>query len=93
MNTLQFVRNFLEPNLLGVMFNGTLYICESLKYCIFMFVFNYFIKQSASLMTGDTIKKWTKFIRILTISSLVVYSMFGLQYLIIVTVDKAKGIT
>ena len=58
MNTLQFIRNFLQPNLLGFMFNGTLYICEGLKFCIFMFVFYYFLKQSASLLTGDTVKSW-----------------------------------
>lgn len=25
--SIQFIRNFLQPNLLGIMFNGTLYLC------------------------------------------------------------------
>lgn len=63
------------------MFIGSLYLCEGLKYLIFMFLFSYFIKQSVSLLTESVLQKWTILIRYMLIASSLLYLCYGIQYL------------
>lgn len=58
MDLVQFVRNFLEPSLLGKMFNGTLYLFNFFTSVMYVLIFWYYIKQSASLMSTETIRNW-----------------------------------
>jgi hypothetical protein len=62
-------------------FIGSLYLCEGLKYLIFMFLFSYFIKQSVSLLTENVLQKWTILIRYMLIASSILYVCYGIEYL------------
>lgn len=85
MNLLQFFRNFVQAWLYG-----SLYVCEGLKFCVFILVFWFYIKQSASLLTGGTIQKWSTGIKIMTLASLGCYTVYGVQYLVLFIV-KPNG--
>jgi hypothetical protein len=78
LNLIMFVRYLLVPTLLGVMFNGTLYICEGLKWMIYMLTFSFYIKQSASLLDRYEVQKWQRVIMGITFISLVAYSAYGI---------------
>lgn len=83
MNLLQFTRHFLVPKVLGIMYNGTLYICEGLKWAIFMLTFSFFIKVTASLLDASVTKKWTSYIKVLTMMTSLAYVVYGIQYFVI----------
>lgn len=84
MNFIQFIRYSINPSTLGdFVFNGSLYFCEALKYAIFMVIFYYFLKKAASLLPKETVKKWTRVIKIMTIVSSIVYIAFGIEYTIV----------
>lgn len=56
MNLIQFLRYFFNPELVGdFVFNGTLYLCEALKYIIYMLVFYYFLSKAATLLPKTTV--------------------------------------
>ena len=76
MYLLQFLRNFLQPDLLGLFFNGSLYLCEGLKFLIFVLVFHYFVKQSAALLEQKFAANWTKAIKIMLITTGVIYTLY-----------------
>lgn len=72
----------MQPELLtNYVFIGSLYLCEGLKYLIFMFLFSYFIKQSVSLLTENVLQKWTILIRYMLIASSILYVCYGIEYL------------
>jgi hypothetical protein len=84
MNLIQFIRYFITPEALGnVVFNGSLYFCEALKYAIFMLIFYYFLKKAASLLPQETVKKWTRVIKVMTVVSAFLYTGFGIEIIIV----------
>ena len=84
MNALQSLRNLFEPSFISyVAFNASLYICESLKYGIFMFIFHFFLKQAASLLSKETIQHWIKYLKYTNVLSIVIYCAFGIQYTVV----------
>lgn len=84
MNLIQFLRYFINPPVFGnFVFNGLLYLCEALKYVIFMLIFYYFLKKAASLFPKETVSKWTRVIKIMTGVSAVIYTGFALESIIV----------
>jgi len=84
MNFIQFLRYFVTPSSLGnFVFNGSLYFCEAIKYAIFMVIFYYFLRKAASLMPKETVRRWERIIKVLTISATFVFLTFGIEYLIV----------
>lgn len=65
------------------MFTGTLYLFNFSTCIMYILIFWYYIKQSASLMSGDTIRKWQMTIKIITTLASVFYLIYGIQYLIV----------
>ena len=84
MNFIQFLRYFINPPVFGnFVFNGLLYICEALKYGIYMLIFYYFLKKAASLFPKETVSKWTRIIKIMTVVSSIIYTVFALESIIV----------
>ncbi len=84
MNLIQFLRYFINPPVFGnFVFNGLLYLCEALKYAIYMLIFYYFLKKAASLFPKETVSKWTRIIKIMTGVSAIIYSGFALESIIV----------
>jgi len=84
MNFIQFLRYFINPQVFGnFVFNGLLYLCEALKYVIFMLIFYYFLKKAASLFPKETVSKWTRIIKIMTGVSAVIYTGFAIESIIV----------
>ena len=84
MNLIQFVRYFIQPEVLGnFVFNGSLYLCEALKYAVFMLIFYYFLKKAASLLSKEVVLRWTRMIWIITGVSTAVYLVFGIEFSVV----------
>jgi hypothetical protein len=74
------------PELLGIAYNGTLYLCEALKYIIFLCIFYYFLKQATTLLTPEWVRRWLRIIFILTALSGCMYVALGI-YFVVTTLD------
>ena len=81
---LQWVRNFFQPTLVSnFVYNGSLTLCQGLKYGIYMCTFWFFIKQSSSLIMAQTIKHFVRFLKYLTYGSLLAYSIYVVQWIVV----------
>ena len=91
MYLLQFLREFFQPQGSGYFSNGSLWVCEGLKYLIYMFVFYYFIKQSTLLLNSSQVHKWRTLIKYITICSGVAYVCYGVYFLVnLITKQSTK---
>lgn len=82
MDLVMFVRNFLQPDLLGRMFLGTLYLFYFCKCVMYALIFWHFTMQSVSLLSTETHRDWTPTIKNTTIASCVIYLVYELVELI-----------
>jgi len=48
-----------------------------------MVIFYYFLRKAASLMPKETVRRWERIIKVLTISATFVFLTFGIEYLIV----------
>lgn len=53
-----------------------------------MFIFHFFLKQAASLLSRENIQLWLKYLKYMTIVSIVIYSLFGIQYTVVALIPK-----
>lgn len=79
--SIQFARNFFNPLMFTeTVYYGSLNFCQLLKFVIYLLSFWFFIKRSASLVSKQIIKNFTRFLTYLIVAAVAANTVFYIEY-------------